>query len=76
MLRLRLVPRLRVFKNIAQYVDQGGKKRPGVFAIYLELSHADILEFPELRKNTRKKEVRARELSYTSWILRVNSCVE
>ena len=47
-----LVPMLRVFNNTARYVDQGGNKRPGAFAIYLEPWHADIFEFLDLRKNT------------------------
>ena len=51
-----LVPMLRVFNATARYVDQGGNKRPGAFAIYLEPWHADIFEFLELRKNTGKEE--------------------
>lgn len=63
-----LVPMLRVYNNTARYVDQGGNKRPGAFAIYLEPWHADIFEFLDLKKNTGKEEVRARELFYALWI--------
>lgn len=49
-----LVPMLRVYNNTARYVDQGGNKRPGAFAIYLEPWHSDILEFLDLKKNTGK----------------------
>nr|NVI77083.1 ribonucleoside diphosphate reductase large subunit [Cucujiformia] len=63
-----LVPMLRVFNNTAHYVDQGGNKRPGAFAIYLEPWHADVFEFLNLKKNTGKDEVRARELFYALWI--------
>lgn len=63
-----LVPMLRVFNNTARYVDQGGNKRPGAFAIYLEPWHADIFEFIDLRKNTGAEEVRARDLFYALWI--------
>lgn len=63
-----LVPMLRVFNNTARYVDQGGNKRPGAFAIYLEPWHADIFEFLDLKKNTGKEEVRARDLFYALWI--------
>lgn len=63
-----LVPMLRVYNNTARYVDQGGNKRPGAFAVYLEPWHADIFEFLDLRKNTGKEEVRARELFYALWI--------
>ncbi|XP_054743211.1 ribonucleoside-diphosphate reductase large subunit [Anastrepha obliqua] len=63
-----LVPMLRVFNNIARYVDQGGGKRPGAFAIYLEPWHADIFEFLDLKKNTGKEENRARDLFYALWI--------
>lgn len=63
-----LVPMLRVFNNVARYVDQGGGKRPGAFAIYLEPWHADIFEFLSLKKNTGKEEYRARELFYALWI--------
>ncbi|XP_076249112.1 ribonucleoside diphosphate reductase large subunit [Calliopsis andreniformis] len=63
-----LVPMLRVYNNTARYVDQGGNKRPGAFAIYLEPWHADIFEFLDLKKNTGKEENRARELFYALWI--------
>nr|NVI77081.1 ribonucleoside diphosphate reductase large subunit [Cucujiformia] len=63
-----LVPMLRVFNSTAHYVDQGGNKRPGAFAIYLEPWHADIFEFLNLKKNTGKDEVRARDLFYALWI--------
>eukprot|EP00795_Rhopilema_esculentum_P000810 gene810-10547_t len=63
-----LVPMLRVFNNCARYVDQGGNKRPGAFAIYLETWHADIFEFLDLKKNTGKEEQRARDLFYALWI--------
>ncbi|AHA56055.1 ribonucleotide reductase [Emiliania huxleyi virus 86] len=63
-----LVPMLRVFDNTARYVDQGGGKRKGAFAMYLEPHHADIFEFLELRKNTGKEELRARDLFYALWV--------
>lgn len=63
-----LVPMLRVFNNVAKYVDQGGNKRPGAFAIYLEPWHADIFEFLNLKKNTGAEEHRARDLFYALWI--------
>ncbi|XP_061386053.1 ribonucleoside-diphosphate reductase large subunit [Musca vetustissima] len=63
-----LVPMLRVFNNVARYVDQGGGKRPGAFAIYLEPWHSDIFEFLDLKKNTGKEEHRARDLFYALWI--------
>ena len=63
-----LVPMLRVYNNTARYVDQGGNKRPGAFAIYLEPWHADILEFLDLKKNTGNEEMRARDLFYGLWI--------
>lgn len=59
---------LQLFNNTARYVDQGGNKRPGAFAIYLEPWHAEIIEFLNLRKNTGKEELRARELFYALWI--------
>ncbi|KAJ5501523.1 Ribonucleotide reductase R1 subunit N-terminal [Penicillium expansum] len=62
-----IVPMLRVFNNTARYVDQGGNKRPGAFAIYLEPWHADVFEFLDLRKNHGKEEVRARDLFYALW---------
>ena len=63
-----LVPMLRVFNNTARYVDQGGGKRNGSFAIYLEPWHADIESFIELRKNHGEEEMRARDLFYALWI--------
>lgn len=63
-----VVPMLRVFNDTARYVDQGGGKRKGAFAIYLEPWHADIFEFLELRKNHGKEEVRARDLFYGLWV--------
>jgi len=63
-----IVPMLRVFNDTARYVDQGGGKRKGSFAIYLEPWHADIEEFLELKKNHGKEEARARDLFYALWI--------
>ncbi|ANB15584.1 ribonucleotide-diphosphate reductase subunit RNR1 [Sugiyamaella lignohabitans] len=63
-----IVPMLRVFNNTARYVDQGGNKRPGAFAMYLEPWHDDVFEFIELRKNHGKEEVRARDLFLALWI--------
>ncbi|WP_068471226.1 ribonucleoside-diphosphate reductase subunit alpha [Candidatus Protochlamydia phocaeensis] len=63
-----IIPMLRVFNDTARYVDQGGGKRKGSFAIYLEPWHADIVEFLELRKNHGKEEVRARDLFTALWI--------
>lgn len=63
-----LLPMLRVFNNTARYVDQGGNKRPGAFAIYLEPWHFDVFEFIDLRKNHGKEEVRARDLFLALWI--------
>lgn len=63
-----LVPMLRVFNNVARYVDQGGGKRPGAFAVYLEPWHSDVFEFLDLKKNTGKEEHRARDLFYALWI--------
>lgn len=63
-----ILPMLRVFNNTARYVDQGGNKRPGAFAIYLEPWHADIFIFLDLRKNFGKDEIRARDLFYALWI--------
>lgn len=63
-----LVPMLQVFNSTARYVDQGGGKRKGAFAIYLEPWHADIFEFLELKKNTGNEELRARDLFYALWI--------
>jgi ribonucleoside-diphosphate reductase alpha chain len=63
-----LVPMLRVFNNTARYVDQGGGKRNGSFAIYLEPWHADIEEFLELKKNHGDEELKARDLFYALWV--------
>eukprot|EP00439_Symbiodinium_sp_Y106_P035259 s5988_g4.t1 len=63
-----LVPMLRNFNETARYVDQGGGKRKGSFAMYLEPWHADVLDFLELRKNHGKEEQRARDLFYGLWI--------
>jgi len=63
-----LVPMLRVFNDTARYVDQGGGKRKGSFAIYLEPWHADIFEFLELKKNHGNEAERARDLFYALWI--------
>ena len=63
-----LVPMLRVFNDTARYVDQGGGKRKGSFAMYLEPWHADVFDFLDLRKNTGKEELRARDLFYALWI--------
>jgi ribonucleoside-diphosphate reductase alpha chain len=62
-----IVPMLRVFNDTARYVDQGGGKRKGSFAIYLEPWHADIYDFLELKKNTGKDEARARDLFFALW---------
>jgi len=63
-----IIPMLRVFNNTARYVDQGGGKRKGSFAIYLEPWHADVEEWLELRKNHGAEEDRARDLFYALWI--------
>ena len=63
-----IVPMLRVFNNTARYVDQGGGKRNGSFAMYLEPWHADIENFLELRKNHGEEEMRAKDLFYALWI--------
>eukprot|EP00933_Yihiella_yeosuensis_P001073 TRINITY_DN1016_c0_g3_i1.p1 TRINITY_DN1016_c0_g3~~TRINITY_DN1016_c0_g3_i1.p1 ORF type:complete len:836 (-),score=191.16 TRINITY_DN1016_c0_g3_i1:230-2671(-) len=63
-----LVPMLRNFNETARYVDQGGGKRKGSFAMYLEPWHADVLDFLELRKNHGKEEQRARDLFYALWV--------
>lgn len=63
-----IVPMLRVFNDTARYVDQGGGKRKGSFAVYLEPWHADIFEFLELKKNHGKEEIRARDLFYALWV--------
>ncbi|KAJ6576865.1 ribonucleotide reductase alpha subunit, partial [Mycena sp. CBHHK59/15] len=63
-----IVPMLRAYDATARYVDQGGNKRPGAFAIYLEPWHADIFEFIDLRKNHGKEQMRARDLFLALWI--------
>lgn len=63
-----IIPMLRVFNDTARYVDQGGGKRKGAFAIYLEPWHADIEDFLELKKNHGKEEMRARDLFFALWI--------
>ncbi|RCK62299.1 Ribonucleoside-diphosphate reductase large chain [Candida viswanathii] len=63
-----LVPMLRVFNNTARYVDQGGGKRPGAFAIYIEPWHADIFEILDMRKNHGSEELRTRDLFYGLWV--------
>ncbi len=63
-----IVPMLRVFNDTARYVDQGGGKRKGSFAIYLEPWHADVFEFLDLKKNHGKEELRARDLFFAFWI--------
>lgn len=63
-----IIPMLRVFNDTARYVDQGGGKRKGSFAIYLEPWHADIFEFLDLRKNNGKEEMRARDLFTALWV--------
>jgi ribonucleoside-diphosphate reductase alpha chain len=63
-----IIPMLRVYNDTARYVDQGGGKRKGAFAVYLEPWHADIFDFLELKKNHGKEEVRARDLFYAMWI--------
>ncbi len=63
-----IVPMLQVFNDTARYVDQGGGKRKGSFAIYMETWHADIFDFLDLKKNHGKEEMRARDLFYAMWI--------
>lgn len=63
-----IIPMLRVYNDTARYVDQGGGKRKGAFAVYLEPWHADVFEFLELKKNHGKEELRARDLFYALWI--------
>jgi len=63
-----IIPMLRVYNDTARYVDQGGGKRKGAFAIYLEPWHADVFEFLDLKKNHGKEELRARDLFYAMWI--------
>jgi len=63
-----IIPMLKVFNDTARYVDQGGGKRKGAFAVYLEPWHADIYDFLDLKKNHGKEEMRARDLFYALWI--------
>ena len=63
-----IVPMLKVFNDTARYIDQGGGKRKGAFAVYLEPWHADIFEFLQLKKNHGAEELRARDLFYAMWI--------
>lgn len=63
-----IVPMLQVFNDTARYVDQGGGKRKGAFAVYMEPWHADVFEFLDLKKNHGKEEQRARDLFYAMWI--------
>jgi ribonucleoside-diphosphate reductase alpha chain len=63
-----IIPMLRVFNDTARYVDQGGGKRKGAFAMYLEPWHADVFDFLNLRKNHGKEEMRARDLFFALWI--------
>jgi len=63
-----IIPMLRVFNDTARYVDQGGGKRKGAFAIYLEPWHADVYDFIDLRKNHGKEELRARDLFLALWV--------
>jgi ribonucleoside-diphosphate reductase alpha chain len=62
-----IIPMLKVFNDTARYVDQGGGKRKGAFAIYLEPWHADIFDWLDLKKNHGKEELRARDLFYALW---------
>ncbi|MFD2566836.1 ribonucleoside-diphosphate reductase subunit alpha [Pseudotenacibaculum haliotis] len=63
-----IVPMLRVYNDTARYVDQGGGKRKGSFAVYIEPWHADIFDFLDLKKNHGKEEMRARDLFYAMWV--------
>ncbi len=63
-----IIPMLKVYNDTARYVDQGGGKRKGSFAIYMEPWHADVFNFLDLRKNTGAEEMRARDLFYAMWI--------
>jgi len=63
-----IVPMLKVYNDTARYVDQGGGKRKGSFAIYIEPWHADVFQFLDLKKNHGKEEMRARDLFYAMWI--------
>ena len=59
---------IKVYNDTARYVDQGGGKRKGAFALYLEPWHADVYDFLNMKKNTGKEEQRARDLFYALWI--------
>ncbi|CAA3004330.1 ribonucleoside-diphosphate reductase large subunit [Olea europaea subsp. europaea] len=63
-----VVPMIKVFESTARYVDQGGNKRPGAFAVYIEPWHADIFDVLDLKKNTGVEQTRARDLFYALWI--------
>lgn len=63
-----IIPMLKVYNDTARYVDQGGGKRKGAFAVYIEPWHSDIFEFLDLKKNHGKEELRARDLFYALWI--------
>lgn len=63
-----IIPMLRVFNDTARYIDQGGGKRKGAFAVYLEPWHADVFDFLDLRKNHGKEEARARDLFFGLWV--------
>jgi ribonucleoside-diphosphate reductase alpha chain len=63
-----IIPMLQVYNDTARYVDQGGGKRKGSFAIYMEPWHADVFDFLDLKKNHGKEEMRARDLFYAMWI--------
>lgn len=63
-----LIPMLKVFNSTARYADQGGSKRPGVFAIYLEPWHGDIFDFLDIRKNHGNEEMRARDIFIALWV--------
>ncbi|QDJ95018.1 ribonucleotide reductase large subunit [Hypsugopox virus] len=63
-----IIPMLRVFNNTSRYVDQGGNKRPGAIAVYLEPWHADVFDFLNLRKNTGNEELRTKDLFLALWI--------
>lgn len=69
-----LLPMLRVLNNVARYVDQGGNKRPGAIAVYIEPWHADIFDILELRKNHGKDELRARDLFTALWVPDIFMC--
>ncbi|MCL4109508.1 UNVERIFIED_CONTAM: hypothetical protein GTU68_038903 [Idotea baltica] len=63
-----IIPMLKVYNDTARYVDQGGGKRKGAFAVYIEPWHADVFDFLDLKKNHGKEELRARDLFYAMWI--------